>query len=92
MPNLQVKDINASLYADLKTAAKRENRSVTQEVIFILEKYLSSPQNFNTNPTKDFLALTGSYQDSRSAAQIVSALRKDRKNSQRFEESHGILD
>jgi len=92
MPNLQVKDIDKGLYTELKNVAKRENRSVTQEVIHILGRYLANPQVFDQNPTREFLSLSGAYEDSRSADEIVAEIRKSRKNSDRFKGSNGIFD
>ena len=92
MPNLQVKDIDKGLYNELKNVARRENRSVTQEVIHILGRYLSNPQIFDQNPTREFLALSGAYEDTRSADEIVSQIRKSRKNSDRFKAPHGVFD
>lgn len=83
MPNLQVKDIDKSLYAELKNVARRENRSVTQEVIHILSRYLANPHIFDQNPTREFLSLSGAYEDSRSADAIVAEIRESRKNSDR---------
>jgi hypothetical protein len=44
MAILQVRDIDDQLYASLKEIAKSENRSLSQEVVPILEKYLANPQ------------------------------------------------
>lgn len=92
MPNLQVKDIDKNLYNELKNVARRENRSVTQEVIHILQKYLANPHAFDQNPTRAFLSLAGAFEDSRSADEIVAEIRKGRKNSRRFKGSNGIFD
>jgi len=46
MAILQVRDIDDRLYSLLKLRAKSENRSVSQEVISIIEKYLSNPALF----------------------------------------------
>jgi plasmid stability protein len=92
MANLQVKDIDENLYEELKHVARRENRSVTQEVVHILSRYLANPQVFDQNPTLEFLALSGSYDDSRPADKIVSEMRKNRKNSDRFRSANGFLD
>lgn len=92
MPNLQVKDIEKDLYDELKSVARRENRSVTQEVIHILGKYLANPKAFDQNPTREFLSLSGSYDDDRSAGEIIAEIRKGRRNSERFKGAHGLFD
>lgn len=92
MPNLQIQNMAKSLYAELKNVARRENRSVTQEVIHILQRYLANPQIFDQNPTREFLALSGAYEDAHSSDEIVAEIRKSRKNSDRFKNSNGIFD
>ena len=67
MAILQVRDIDDRLYSSLKMTAKSENRSVSQEVISIIEKYLSNPTLFKSNTTKEFISLSGSWDDKRNA-------------------------
>ena len=59
MAILQVRDIDDRLYTSLKELAQSENRSLSQEVISILEKYLSNPAVFKNNPTREFLVSLG---------------------------------
>jgi hypothetical protein len=59
MANLQVNDIDAKLYESIRELATNEKRSISQEVVYILQKYLSKPQEFDTNPTDEFLNLAG---------------------------------
>lgn len=84
MANLQVRDIDDRLYESLRERASRERRSISQEVVLILQKYLSIPSVYDANPTDQFLNLTGSWGDSRSADEIVTDLRHARGNSRRF--------
>lgn len=58
MASLQVRDIN-------------DKRSISQEVILILEKYLSRPTAYDVNPTDEFLLLSGSWNDDRTADAII---------------------
>ncbi|MEW6187059.1 MAG: antitoxin [Thermodesulfobacteriota bacterium] len=92
MAILQVRDIDDRLYSSLKNLAKSENRSLSQEVISILEKYLSNPVVFTNNPTREFLSLSGAWKDKRNAEDIVQDLKKNRRNSQRFEGKNGLFD
>ena len=92
MAILQVRDIDDRLYACLKTLAKSENRSLSQEVISILEKYLSNPSIFRNNPTKEFLALSGSWANDRTADETVRDIKKNRRNSKRFEAQNVVFD
>jgi plasmid stability protein len=92
MAILQVRDIDDRLYASLKTLAKSENRSLSQEVISILEKYLSNPVVFKNNPTREFLSLSGSWADDRTADETVKDIKKNRRNSKRFEAQNVVFD
>jgi hypothetical protein len=92
MAILQVRDLEERLYSSLKTLAKLENRSISQEVITILEKYLSNPMLYKTNSTKEFLALSGSWDDERTADEIINDIKKNRKKSRRFEADNVIFD
>lgn len=92
MAILQVRDIDDRLYSSLKSLAKSENRSLSQEVISILEKYLSNPVVFKNNPTREFLSLSGSWADDRTVDEIVKDIKKKRRNSKRFETQNVLFD
>jgi hypothetical protein len=74
----------------LRQKARIENRSISQEVISILEKYLSVPDLNTLNSTREFLNL--SWDDDRDAVEIVKDIVVDRKNKARFGEFDGIFD
>lgn len=84
MANLQVKDIDDRLYESLRILASNEKRSISQEVVYILQKYLAKPKDFYANPTDEFLNMTGSWKDERDAEEIIEDLRNSRTNSGRF--------
>jgi plasmid stability protein len=92
MANLQVRDIDEKLYESLRTRAHQERRSISQEVIHILEKYLSLPTAYDQNPTDEFLKLAGSWEDNRTSEEIIADIRQNRKNSPRFSKSHELFD
>jgi hypothetical protein len=92
MAILQVRDIDDRLYSSLKTIAKSENRSISQEVISIIEKYLSNPSVYKNNPTKEFISLSGSWEDKRKADEIIDSIYKSRNNSKRFKSENVIFD
>ncbi|OGP82685.1 MAG: antitoxin [Deltaproteobacteria bacterium RBG_16_54_11] len=92
MAILQVRDIDDRLYASLKKLAHSENRSLSQEVISILEKYLSNPALFKNNPTREFLSLSTSWEDDRTADEIIADIKKNRRNSKRFGVEHVVFD
>lgn len=92
MANLQVKDIDERLYASIRELATNEKRSISQEVVYILQKYLSKPKEFDSNPTDEFLQLAGSWKDDRSAEEIIDDIRSNRKNSGRFGRKNELFD
>lgn len=84
MAILQVRDIDERLYEHIKTSAKQQNRSISQEVITILEEHLNSTNREHRNATLEFLAMEGSWKDDRPAAEIAADIRAGRRNSRRF--------
>jgi plasmid stability protein len=92
MAILQVRDIDDRLYSSLKAIAKSENRSISQEVISIIEKYLANPLVYKSNPTAEFIALSGAWDDDRNADEIMDSIKKSRKNSERFESENVVFD
>ncbi len=92
MANLQVKDIDDNLYEALRRLASDERRSISQQVAFILEKYLASKASFDRNPTDAFLALSGEWRDDRKAEDIAKNIRQSRNSRRRFGENDGIFD
>lgn len=92
MANLQVRDMDDQVYAALKKRAKREHRSLSQEVVQIIEDYLSRPNIDSAKQSELFLELAGSWQGPESAAEIISSIRKGRVASQRFGKTHVLFD
>lgn len=92
MANLQVKDIDEKLYESLRKLAANEKRSISQEVVYILQKYLSKPNEFEPNQTDEFLKLAGSWKDEREAEEIVREIKGSRKNSNRFGKDNELFD
>ena len=81
MAMLQVRDMDDRLYDRLKFAAKRDNRSISQQVITILQNYFTSVPVKPKNATEEFLKLSGSWEDARSTKEIIDDIRNTRVNS-----------
>ena len=92
MAMLQVRDIDVRLYDRLKFAAKCDNRSISQQVISILQDYFTSIPIKTKNATEEFLKLAGSWEDARNTEEIIDDMRAARVNSTRFEVLDGIFD
>lgn len=83
MANLLIKGMDDDLYAQLKELAVSGNRSVSQQVLFLLKRYLAKKEQLlrSKTPAQVLLELSGSWEDERSAAQIVRDLKGARKGS-----------
>ena len=58
----------------------------------ILQDYFTSAPVKTKNATEEFLKLAGSWEDLRSAEEIIDDIRDSRINSTRFEVLDGIFD
>jgi plasmid stability protein len=92
MANLQVRDINDKLYDSLKRRAELEHRSISQEVVMIIESHLNRNNLESEIQTLEFLKLSNSWQDSRSAKEIVGELRKSRSKNTRLRNVNELFD
>ena len=84
MATLQVRDIDSRLYEALRARAHADHRSVSQEVVSILEDHLSRTSPTSQRQTDLFLGLSGSWSGTETAEELVSSIKKRRKNSSRF--------
>ena len=85
MATLQVRSVDDQLYEALGKRALMENRSISQEVVFILKAYLSSPPVKYQEATARFLEICGSWEDTRDADDIISEIRQSRQTVERPE-------
>ena len=88
MANLQIKGIEDELYRELKKMAAEENRSVSQQALFLVKEYLARKRHLRTlkTPAQTLLDLSGSWEDNRDQAKIVAQIKKARRNSKKLEE------
>ena len=92
MATLQVRDVDDQLYESLKKLAANEKRSLSQEVIHIIETFMANPQLHKHDYTEEFLQLSGSWEDDRSAEEIIKDIRSHRSNSRRFKNANDLFD
>jgi plasmid stability protein len=85
MAILQIKGIDDALYARLKQMAAEDSRSVSQEVLHLTKEYMArrEVQDVDARSAEALLALAGSWEDDRDAADIARELRASRRNSER---------
>ena len=88
MANLQIKGMDDDLYAQLKSLAASENRSISQQVLFLLKLYLARKHQLQEAKTSAqvLMELSGSWEDDRPAENIVRDLKSERKNSRKLRE------
>jgi hypothetical protein len=88
MANLQIKGIKDDLYLEIKKLAAAENRSMSQQILFLVKRYLSGKRHLDAlkTPAQVLLELSGSWEDDRTAEQIGAEIREARKNSTKLAE------
>lgn len=86
MANLQIKGIDDRLYTEIKELAANENRSVSQQVLFLVKEYLARRHDIRTlkTPAQALLELSGSWDDDKSAEEIISEIKAGRRNSDKL--------
>ena len=83
MANLQIKGIQDDLYERIKEMAASENRLIGQQVLYLIKQYLANKgtSQAKKSPAQVLLDLSGSWEDNRDADEIVSNIKRGRKNS-----------
>jgi plasmid stability protein len=92
LATLQVKGIDDRLYKALGARAAMDNRSVSQEVVTIIQEFLSRPVQKPSEATRAFLELAGSWSDSRPPEKIAVEIRKSRRTRGRFRRADRVFD
>jgi len=85
MATLQVRSIDDRLYEALGKRAAMENRSISQQVVYIIKTYLATPASSHQDATERFLNICGTWEDPRNAEAITAEIRAARSTGQRSE-------
>lgn len=87
MANLQIKGIDDKLYATIKKLAASENRSVSQEILFLVKEHVAKRKQTVAirTPAQVLLDLSGSWVDNRGANVIITEIKAARRNSRKLE-------
>lgn len=81
MANLQIRDMDEGLYADLKRVAAEENRSVSQQTVHLIREHLRRRREARPASSAEvLLSLAGSWEDDRDADEIIAEIRAGRRN------------
>jgi hypothetical protein len=88
MANLQIKGLNDDFYAQIKELAGAENRSVSQQIIYMTKDYLAKKQQIQAIRTSAQILLdfAGAWEDDRTADEIIVDLKQSRTNTTRQRE------
>lgn len=84
MATLQIKGMDDALYSALKKRAEMENRSVNQQVVTNLQDYLARPNVSARKATEEFLAICGTWEDDKTAEEMIKEIRQSRRSGRRF--------
>jgi hypothetical protein len=90
MVNLQIKGIEDNLYKKIKEMAASENRSVSQQVLSLIKEYIARKGKIQSlkPPAQVLLELSGSWEDNRSADEIISEIKRGCKNSKQLKKGY----
>jgi len=88
MANLQIKGVDDAIYEELKKLAAAENRSISQQTLFLIKDYLAQKQRVRAlkTPAQVLLELAGSWEGKESADEIIARIKKARRSSIRLKE------
>ncbi len=86
MANLQIKGIDDDLYTQIKKLAAAENRSVSQQILYLAKEYLVKRKTLQASrtPAQVLLELSGSWSDDRTPEEIIREIKSARKNSRKM--------
>lgn len=86
MANLQIKNIDDEFYNQIKLMAEAEHRSISQQILFLVKEYLSKRKALSKTKSsaRILLELSGSWEDSNDADQIIAGIKRKRANSRKL--------
>jgi hypothetical protein len=83
MATVELTNLDEQMYAALLARATQENRSVGQEAEILLRESLTKPSRTPRKATEAVLEIAGSWQDSRTAEEIIADIRDSRRSKNR---------
>ena len=86
MANLQIKGMDDDLYKHIKDLAAMENRSISQQIVFLTKEYLAKRKNLLSakSPAGVLLELSGSWDDDRTSEEIILDIKNARHRINRL--------
>jgi plasmid stability protein len=92
MATVELTNIDEGLYEALLMRAAKDNCSISQEVVAIVQKCLAQPPQDARKANEAFMELAGSWQESRTAEEIVADIRSSRQSGHRFDVDPHVFD
>ncbi len=92
MATVELTNLDERLYDTLLARAVQENRSVSQEVEVILREFLGRQPFTPRKATEAVLKLAGTWQDTRTAEEIVEDIRNSRSSGTRAAGLDNVFD
>jgi hypothetical protein len=88
MAILQIKGVDDDFYKQIKEMAAAENRSVSQQILYLTRRYLASAKQPHSTRTaaEVLLELAGSWNNGTTADEIIEDLKSRRVNSTRLKD------
>lgn len=83
MATVELTNLDEQMYAALIARAAQENRSVVQEAEILLRESLAKPTRNPRKATEAVLEVAGSWQDNRTAEEIIADIRDSRCSQDR---------
>lgn len=84
MATLQVKGMDDRLYGALRRRAEMDDRSISQEVIYIVRNFLARPTTDMAEATRRWLDSAEAWEDDRSTEEIIADMTRGRRYAPRF--------
>ena len=92
MATIELINVDEQVYAALAVRAAQDNRTIAQEAEAILRQSLGKPGKPPRSATEAILKLAGSWQDSRTAEEIVADIRASRCSGNRDAGLENVFD
>jgi len=87
MANLQIKGIDDKLYDTIKKLAVSENRSISQEILFLVKEHVAKRKQTVAikTPAQALLDLSGAWVANKNNNAIIAEIKAARRNSRKLE-------
>jgi plasmid stability protein len=92
MATIEMTNVDEQVYAALALRAAQDNRTVAQEAEAILRQFLGKPVKDPEAATEAVLAIAGTWEDSRTAEEIIADIYASRHSGTRSTRFDDVFD